>query len=52
MGVMWSDNAYMAADFSVHGSFHNGPRPGNTACRAPGVVQTIPLHEVRVGSYT
>jgi len=46
MGVSWSDSAYRAADFAAHGSFSNTATPGNTACRAPGVVQSIPLHEV------
>jgi xanthine dehydrogenase molybdopterin-binding subunit B len=46
MGVAWSDNAYSAPDFAVHGSFAHSASPGSTACRAPGVVQSIPLHEI------
>lgn len=46
MGVAWSDNAYSAPDFSVHGSFTHSACPGTTACRAPGVMQSIPLHEM------
>jgi len=46
MGVCWADNAYRADDFAVHGSFYNSGVVGSTACRAPGVVQTIPLHEL------
>jgi len=45
MAIQWSDNCYHHDDFACSGGITSTPRPGNTACRAPGVLVSIPLHE-------
>ena len=46
MAIQWSDNCYRHADFHAGGKIVNTARPGNTSCRAPGVVQGVLLHEL------
>lgn len=45
MGIQWSDSCYFHENFRCVGSIYKTPRPNNTACRAPGVIQSIPAHE-------
>ena len=46
MATQWSDNCYRHADFKAGGKIVLTQRPGNTSCRAPGVIQGILLHEL------
>ena len=46
MATQWSDNCYRHADFKAGGKIVLTTRPGNTSCRAPGVIQGILLHEL------
>ena len=45
MAVHWADNSYLHADFSCSGKVVHSANVGTTACRAPGVIQSICLHE-------
>ena len=45
MAVWWADNCYRHEDWSCGGGIVHSHRAGNTACRAPGVIQSVPLHE-------
>jgi hypothetical protein len=45
MAIQWSDNCYYHEDFACEGAIVLSPRVGNTAVRAPGVIQSIALHE-------
>ena len=46
MALAWSDNCYRHTDFSAKGAITLSARPGNTSTRAPGVLVSVPLHEV------
>jgi xanthine dehydrogenase molybdopterin-binding subunit B len=48
MAIHWSDNCYAHADFSCSGKVVQSAKVGTTACRAPGVIQSICLHELVV----
>jgi len=45
MALQWSDNCYRHADFAASGTIYNSGRAGNTSCRAPGVIASVPFHE-------
>lgn len=45
MAVKWSDNCYFHANFLCKGGIVTTPYIGNTAVRAPGVIQSIAMHE-------
>ena len=44
----WSDNAYRHRDFACTGRIVRTPVVGNTSCRAPGVIQSVALHEMAI----
>jgi xanthine dehydrogenase/oxidase len=46
MATQWADNCYRSDDFAAGGSISLTPKPGNTSCRAPGVIQSVLLHEI------
>ena len=46
MGLQWSDNTYKHADYDCKTSVQTSGTAGNAACRAPGVIQSIPVHEL------
>jgi len=48
MALQWSDNCYRHDDFSAKGRISNSNRLGNTSCRAPGVLASVPLHEYAI----
>ena len=45
MAINWSDNCYHTEDFECTGLVHTSARVGVTSCRAPGVIQSVALHE-------
>jgi xanthine dehydrogenase/oxidase len=46
MGLQWSDNAYKHTNYDCKTSITKSATAGNTACRAPGVIQSVPVHEL------
>ena len=46
MATSWSDNCYRHADYDYRGSALTSATPGQASCRAPGVIQSQPVHEL------
>ena len=42
MGLQWSDNCYKHADYDCKTSVQRSATAGDSACRAPGVISSVP----------
>jgi len=48
MATGWSDNVYYTEHFTCTGDLFKTPTPHNTSMRAPGVIQSLYVHEAAV----